>query len=134
MRFARPEHHPEQHPLARLGEAPGDQDALLGPVWADREEDRVAEQRGEPDLVEVAALKVSKRSRSSWQLRAAVDFDSFPNPALSQSDSTSRIDSPCTNAPITIAFQRLRAQQLGAARNSFETNGSAASRTCGIST
>src|SRR3954453_4418671 len=37
-------------------------------------------------------------------MREAVDrFDSLPSPACSHSDSTSRIDSPRTNAPITIA-------------------------------
>ena len=67
-------------------------------------------------------------------MREAVVFDSFPSPASSHSDSMSRIDSPRTNAPITIA-------RSGSVRNSFvlhgnslETNGSAASRICGIST
>src|SRR4051812_30365717 len=48
-------------------------------------------------------LNAAKRSRSSSQIREAVDFDSLPSPACSHSDSTSRIDSPRTNAPITIA-------------------------------
>ena len=95
--------------------------ALLGAVGADREEDRVEEQRDQVDLVEVAAPERSKRSRSSSQIRDAVDFEVFPSPASSHSDSTSRIDRPRTNAPITIAFSgsvrnnRLRAprEQLG---------------------
>jgi hypothetical protein len=41
VRFAHPEHHREQHALALLGESPGDQHALLGPVGPDREEDCV---------------------------------------------------------------------------------------------
>src|ERR671933_2667896 len=36
-------------------------------------------------------------------MRAAVDFESFPSPARSQSDSTSRSDRPRTKAPITSA-------------------------------
>jgi hypothetical protein len=48
-------------------------------------------------------LNCSKRSHSSLQIRWAVDFATFPSPAFSHSDSTSRIDSPRTNAPITIA-------------------------------
>jgi hypothetical protein len=57
VRLAHPEHHQQQHPLAPLGEAPGDQHALLGPVRAHRKEDRVEEQRDQADVVEVAALE-----------------------------------------------------------------------------
>ena len=57
MRLAHPEHHRQEHALALLREAPGDEHALLGPVAADREKDRVEEQRRDPDLVEVAPLK-----------------------------------------------------------------------------
>jgi hypothetical protein len=60
VRLAHPEHHREQPALALLGEAPGDQHALLGPVGPDREEHRVAEQRRELKLVEVAALELRK--------------------------------------------------------------------------
>jgi hypothetical protein len=42
----------EQDPLAVGREAPGDEDALLGPLWADRQVDRVHEQRQEPDVAE----------------------------------------------------------------------------------
>jgi hypothetical protein len=35
--------------------SPGDQHALLGPLAADREEDRVEKQRRQVDVVEVAA-------------------------------------------------------------------------------
>src|SRR5829696_3181465 len=45
----------QQHPLARLGEAPGDQHALLGPVAAHSEKGRVQEQRRQLDVVEIAA-------------------------------------------------------------------------------
>ena len=79
-------------------------------------------------------MNASKRSRSSLQMRDAVDFDSFPNPACSHSDSTSRIDSPLTNAPTTIAFSGSVRSNLVPLGNSLETNGSAASRTYGIST
>ena len=68
------------------------------------------------------------------QIRDAVDFDSFPSPACSHSDSTSRIDRPRTNAPITIARSGSVRSSLVPRGNSLETNGSAASRTCGIST
>jgi hypothetical protein len=79
-------------------------------------------------------LKASKRSRSSWQILAAVDFDSLPSPARSHSDSTSRIDRPRTNAPITIALSGSVRSSFVPRGNSLETNGSAASRTWGIST
>jgi hypothetical protein len=79
-------------------------------------------------------LNCSKRSLSSVQIRWAVDFDSFPSPALSHSDSTSRIDRPRTNAPITIARSGSVRNSLVPRGNSLETNGSAASRTRGIST
>jgi hypothetical protein len=39
---------------------PGDQHALLGPVGADREKDRVQEQRRDLEVVEVAALELLK--------------------------------------------------------------------------
>jgi hypothetical protein len=53
---------------------------------------------------------------------------------LSHSDSTSRIDSPRTNAPITIALSGSVRNSFVPLGNSLETNGSAASRTCGSST
>src|SRR5215211_870048 len=67
-------------------------------------------------------------------MREAVVFDSFPSPAFSHSDSMSRIDSPRTNAPITIARSGSVRNTFVLHGNSFETNGSAASLTCGIST
>src|SRR4051794_1749851 len=63
-----------------------------------------------------------------------VAFETLPRPASSQSDSTSRIDSPRTNAPITNAFNGSVRSSLVARGKSLETNGAAASRTCGIST
>src|SRR5579875_301392 len=62
------------------------------------------------------AMNAAKRSLSSLQIRDAVDFEICPSPASSHSDSVSRIDSPRTNAPITIAFERLGAQEPLAAR------------------
>ena len=79
-------------------------------------------------------MNASKRSRSSSQIRDAVDFGSFPSPACSHSDSTSRIDRPRTNAPITSAFKGSVRNSFGVLGNSLEANVSAASRTCGIST
>src|SRR5215218_9871947 len=67
-------------------------------------------------------------------MREAVVFDSFPSPAFSHSDSMSRIDRPLTNAPITIARSGSLRNTFVLHGNSFETNGSAASLTCGIST
>ena len=67
-------------------------------------------------------------------MREAVVFDNFPSPACSHSDSMSRIDSPLTNAPITIARSGSVRSTFVLHGNSFETNGSAASRTCGMST
>jgi hypothetical protein len=67
-------------------------------------------------------------------MREAVVFDSFPSPACSHSDSMSRIDRPLTNAPITIARSGSVRNTFVLHGNSLETNGSAASRTCGIST
>jgi hypothetical protein len=46
----------------------------------------------------------------------------------------SRIDSPRTNAPITMALKGSVRNSFVLHGNSLETNGSAASRTCGIST
>jgi hypothetical protein len=78
-------------------------------------------------------VNASKRSRSSSQIRDAVDFDSLPSPACSHSDSTSRIDNPRTNAPITNAFSGSVRNSFGVLGNSFDANVCAASRTCGIS-
>ena len=66
---------------------------------------------------------------------ATVDFDVRPSPASSHSDSMSRIDRPRTNPPITIALSgSVRSSRLQCHfGNSFETNGIAASRACGIS-
>ena len=46
-------------------------------------------------------MNASRRSSRSSHILDAVDFESFPGPACSNSDSTSRIDRPRTNAPIT---------------------------------
>jgi len=60
------------------------------------------------------------------QIREAVDFESFPSPAFSHSDSTSRIERPLTNAPITIALSGSVRSTFVPLGNSFDTNGSAA--------
>jgi hypothetical protein len=119
-----PQHHRQQHPLALLGEARRHQHALLGPVGPDGEEDGVEEQRRHLDVVEVAALELLEALRSSVQIRWAVDFDSFPSPAFSHSDSMSRIDRPRTNAPITIARSGSVRNTFVLQGNSFETNSS----------
>jgi hypothetical protein len=62
-----------------------------------------------------------------------VDFDSLPSPACSHSDSTSRIESPRTNAPITNALSGSVRNNFGVRGNSLDANVSAAWRTCGIS-
>jgi RNA-directed DNA polymerase len=69
-------------------------------------------------------LNCSKRSRSSWQILDAVDFESLPSLASSQSDSTSRIERPRTKAPTTIASS-------GRVRSSFVECGNSAD-TAGI--
>jgi hypothetical protein len=56
-------------------------------------------------------------------MREAVVLDSFPSPACSHSDSMSRIDSPLTNAPITIARSGSVRNSFVLHGNSFETNG-----------
>jgi hypothetical protein len=61
-------------------------------------------------------------------------LESFPSPACSHNDSTSRIDRPLTNAPITNAFKGSVRNSLGVLGNNFDANVSAAWRTCGIST
>ena len=68
------------------------------------------------------------------QSLAAVDLERLPSPAWSQSESTSRIDRPRTKAPITIARSGSVRSNLVPRGNSLDTNGSAAWRTCGIST
>jgi hypothetical protein len=86
------------------------------------------------DLVEVAALE---RLEALAQLLADPRrgrLRDFPSPAFSKSDSTSRIDRPRTKAPITIVRSGSVRSSLVPLGNSLETNGSAASRTCGIST
>jgi hypothetical protein len=54
--------------------------------------------------------------------------------ALAQLLADPRIDRPRTNAPITIARKGSVRNSLVLRGNSFDTNGSAAARTCGIST
>src|SRR5512142_896376 len=70
-------------------------------------------------------MNAANRSRSSLQIRDAVDFDTCPSPASSHNDSASRIDSPRTNAPITIAFNGSVRRNRFPRGNSLDTNGSA---------
>ena len=123
-----------QHPLALFAKAPGDQHALLGPVRADRQEDRVEEQCRELDLVEVAALELLEALPGALSRARGGRLRELPEPAFSQSDSMSRIDSPLTNAPITIARSGSVRNTLVLHGNSLEANVSAACVTCGIST
>jgi hypothetical protein len=131
--FAHPEADRHERALAGGAEPPGAQHALLGTLGADREVDRVEEQRHRLGLVQIAALERGE-PLAQPQILAAVDLDSFPSPACSHSDSTSRIDRPRTNAPTTIARSGSVRNNLVPLGNSFETNCSAASRPCGIST
>ena len=62
---------------------------------------RTAPRAGSPESSR--AMKARKRSRSSLQVLEAVERDTRPSPASSQSDSTSRIESPRTKAPTTSA-------------------------------
>jgi len=62
---------------------------------------------------------------SSSQILEALDLDSFPSPACSHSDSTSPIDRPRTNAPITNAFNGSLRNSFGVLGNSFDANVSA---------
>ena len=85
----------------------------------------------EQSQIEIAAPERVKALAQLKAMRDAVDLDSFPSPACSHTDSTSRIERPRTNAPIAIALS-------GSVRNSFvprgnrlQTNGSTACRTCG---
>jgi hypothetical protein len=55
----------QQHALALLGESPGDQHTLLGPVGANRKKDRVQEQRRELDVVPRCA-RSRERDRPPW--------------------------------------------------------------------
>jgi hypothetical protein len=116
VRLAHPEHHREQHPLALLGEAPGDEDALLGPVGADRQEDRVEEQRRQLDLVEVAALELLEALPELLTDALGGRPRELPQPSL----VAERLDVAHRQPPDERADhhrpQRLCAQHLGAAR------------------
>jgi hypothetical protein len=79
-------------------------------------------------------MNALNRQRSCLQILDAVDFDTCPSPACSHNDSASRIDRPRTKQPITIALSGSVRKNRLPRDNSRDTNGSAASRTCGIST
>ena len=92
--LAHPQADRQQHALAFVGETPRDLHTLLGPVRPDSDERRIEEQRDQPDLVQITLPERVKRSLSSSQILEAVDLESFPSPACSHDDSTSRIDRP----------------------------------------
>jgi hypothetical protein len=116
VRLAHPQHHREQHPLALLGKAPGDQHALLGPVGPDREEDRVAEQRRQPDVVEVAAPQLLEALPELAADPRGGRLRQLPQPRL----LAQRLDVAHRQPPDERADhhrpKRLRAQHLRAAR------------------
>jgi hypothetical protein len=88
-----------------------------------------------PAIASLRRTRASPTTRpagSARRLRRAV-FDRLPSPARSHSDSTSRIDRPRTNAPITRAFNGSVRNNVGVRGNSLDANVSAAWRTCGIS-
>jgi hypothetical protein len=93
-----------------------DQDAFLGPVGTDAEKDRVEKQRCQPDVVEVAA---SERLKALAQLGADARrgrLRELPQPGL----LAQRLDIAHRQTADERADhhrpQRLRAQQLGPAR------------------
>jgi hypothetical protein len=123
VRLAHPEHHLKQHPLALLGEAPGHQHALLGPVRADRQEDRVEEQRRQLDVVEGAALELLEALPELGADPLGGRLGQLPQPRL----LAQRLDVAHRQPPDERADhqrpQRLRAQTFVLHGNSFETNG-----------
>jgi hypothetical protein len=116
VRFAHREHHREQHAFALLGEAPGHQHALLGPLGADGEKDRVEEQRRQPDVVEVAALELLEALAQLLADPLSGRLRQLPQPGL----LGQRLDVAHRQAAHERADhhrpQRLAAQQLRAAR------------------
>ena len=60
VRLAHPQADRNERAVAFLGESPGAEHALLGALRADREVDRVTEERHQLELVEIAAPKSLK--------------------------------------------------------------------------
>jgi hypothetical protein len=104
VRFAHPEHHAEQHPLARFGNAPADRHALLGPVRADGEKDHVQEQRRESSFIVLSGLEgtyavalTAPAIYSGWETRPS---DGGP---LSLRATCERAPSSCRAPAISIS-------------------------------
>jgi hypothetical protein len=114
--LAHPEHHRKQHALALLGESPGDQHALLGPVRADREEDRVEEQRRELDRVEVAALELLEALAQLLADALSGRLRQLPEPHLLAERLDVAHRQPAHERADHHRPQRLAAQDLRAAR------------------
>src|ERR671915_1473818 len=95
---------------------PGDQHALLGPVRANRQEDRVQEQRRQLDLVKVAALELLEALPEHLADALSGRLRELPQPRL----FAERLDVAHRQPPDERADhhrpQRLRAQHLRAAR------------------
>jgi hypothetical protein len=114
--LAHAEHDRQQHAFAAVGEAPGDEHALLGPARAHREERCVEEQRDEPDLVEIAALELLETVAQLGADPRRGGLRDAPETGL----LAERLDVAHRQATHERAddqrLQRLGAQQLGAAR------------------
>jgi hypothetical protein len=103
---------------------------LLGPFEADGQKDGVQEQRRQVNVVDVAALELLKALPELGADPLSDRLRQLPQAGL----LAPRLDITRTNAPITIARSGSVRKSLVPRGNNLETNGSAASRTCGIST
>src|SRR5205823_13130398 len=112
---------------------PGADHALLRAARTDRQIDRVEEQHDQVDVVERAATERIEPLAQLGADRGDRRLRGLPSPASSHSDSTSRIDRPRTNPPITNALSgSVRSSRLQCHFGySFDTNGLIGSRTCG---
>jgi hypothetical protein len=88
----------------------------LGPSGRTERKTASKELRRQLDVVEVAAPELLKALAQFLADARCGRLGQLPEPACSHSDSTSRIDSPRTNAPITIAFNGSVRKQLRATR------------------
>jgi hypothetical protein len=106
----------QQDTLARFGEAPAHQHALLGPVRAYGEKDRVEKQRRQLDVVEVAAVELLEALPQLGADPLGGRLRQLPQPGL----VAQRLDVAHRQAAHERADhhrpKRLGAQQLGAAR------------------
>jgi hypothetical protein len=135
--LAHPKTDVDEHAPAVCVDAPGAQDALLGAGRADRKIDRIDKQRDELEArgvplaegtVVLAQLLAQLRRRRGRHRAHACHLAERLDIA-----HRSRIESPRTKAPTTIAFRgSLWSIRLDSRANSFEVNVSAA-RSCGVS-